>query len=329
MSDLQDRFLILGVIILFFIVTILIYRSFTEHESESVIHSNKNTPQTKLVILYNRVPKCGSSLMNSLFRKLSENGKKYIFLSSKKFKNYDFPIDARTSLLERILAEMGAKMNRTWLFAQHFYYINFGPSPRLRFEYINQVRDPIKQAVSLYGYNRALCLNPSTNARCTIANKNLWNVSLESCLSSTESSRCLSPEYGVWPMFRFFCGYSEVCTNISNRKDQEVALLVAKRNIERHYAYVGVLEYLERSLELLEHIYPLLFQGIHDTYVFQLGKTIVYATQVQYRQSISNKTVEVLRTILKYEYDLYNFILKKFAKDYYRAFNRDVLIDER
>ena len=40
----------------------------------------------------------------------------------------------------------------------------------------------------------------------------------------------------------------------------------AKENVERHYAVVGVLEELNKTLTVLEHYVPRFFKGALDTY---------------------------------------------------------------
>ena len=40
----------------------------------------------------------------------------------------------------------------------------------------------------------------------------------------------------------------------------------AKENVEKHYAVVGVLEELNKTLTVLEHYVPRFFKGALDTY---------------------------------------------------------------
>ena len=46
----------------------------------------------------------------------------------------------------------------------------------------------------------------------------------------------------------------------------EVALRRAKENVEKHYAVVGVLEELIKTLTVLEHYIPRYFKGAKDVY---------------------------------------------------------------
>ena len=46
----------------------------------------------------------------------------------------------------------------------------------------------------------------------------------------------------------------------------EIAMRKAKENVEKHYAVVGLLEDLNKTLTVLEHYVPRFFKGALDTY---------------------------------------------------------------
>ena len=50
----------------------------------------------------------------------------------------------------------------------------------------------------------------------------------------------------------FFCGHALACRQVRNPH----ALALAKRNVEKFYAVVGVLDELEGSLRLMEKVLP-------------------------------------------------------------------------
>ena len=63
-------------------------------------------------------------------------------------------------------------------------------------------------------------------------------------------------------MKAFFCGQEEFCINFGSEK----ALKTAKRNIERFYPVVGVLEMFEESMEVMEVKMPTFFTGLREAY---------------------------------------------------------------
>ena len=55
-------------------------------------------------------------------------------------------------------------------------------------------------------------------------------------------------------------------SSISRGLNTEIALRRAKENVEKHYAVVGVLEELNKTLTVLEHYVPRFFKGAKDIY---------------------------------------------------------------
>ena len=63
--------------------------------------------------------------------------------------------------------------------------------------------------------------------------------------------------------------HKENCTLIkpfSRGFNTEIAMRKAKENVEKHYAVVGVLEELNKTLTVLEHYVPRFFKGAKDVY---------------------------------------------------------------
>ena len=54
--------------------------------------------------------------------------------------------------------------------------------------------------------------------------------------------------------------------NLLRGFNTEIALRLAKENVEKHYAVVGVLEELNKTLTVLEHYVPRFFKGAKDVY---------------------------------------------------------------
>ena len=60
--------------------------------------------------------------------------------------------------------------------------------------------------------------------------------------------------------------FSYFKTTFSRGFNTEIALRLAKENVEKHYAVVGVLEELNKTLTVLEHYVPRFFKGAKDIY---------------------------------------------------------------
>ena len=50
----------------------------------------------------------------------------------------------------------------------------------------------------------------------------------------------------------------------------------AKENVEKHYAVVGVLEELNKTLTVLEHYVPRFFKGAKDVYWSKKSKVLKF-----------------------------------------------------
>ena len=63
----------------------------------------------------------------------------------------------------------------------------------------------------------------------------------------------------------------------------EVAMRKAMENVEKHYAVVGILEELNKTLTVLEHYVPRFFKGALNTYWSKRDSTI----QLMYRSILN------------------------------------------
>ena len=56
-----------------------------------------------------------------------------------------------------------------------------------------------------------------------------------------------------------FCGHDPFCAEFNGER----ALAAAKENVDRHYAVVGVIEELNKTLQVMEGFMPDVFAGKH------------------------------------------------------------------
>ena len=71
-----------------------------------------------------------------------------------------------------------------------------------------------------------------------------------------------------------------MCNSLNERLtnrgfNTEIAMRKAKENVEKHYAVVGLLEDLNKTLTVLEHYVPRFFKGALDTYYSELVVSIL------------------------------------------------------
>lgn len=289
-----------------------------------VYHSIHQFRRTELavIILYNRVPKCGSSLMNALLHYLANEKGTFKFIQSTDYDQYRLSRNEQEALRSDLLDQSEQTYHRTVLYERHFHFVHFTSCEKNLFFYINQIRDPLKRALSYYDYVRYVCTVHGPTGACLLAHRSLLNLTMEDCVRTGDPARCLTKPYGVRSSISFFCGQAAICDDATGQPNTEKALALAKHNIERYYAHINVLEYIENSLELLEYNHPVIFGGITDIYRVTLNRSLVHETPREYRHPISERTRAILRNLLKHEYELYDFVKQRFIAQYTQAFQR-------
>ena len=111
----------------------------------------------------------------------------------------------------------------------------------------------------------------------------------------------------------FFCGHDPECLVFSSNR----AAQRAKRNVEKYYAVVGVLEEMTKSVAVFENYIPKYFKNASNTY-----QDILITTNDEelnknlYKPRVPQKALEELRHNFSLEIDFYNFCKSRLQKQY-------------
>ncbi|CAF0850856.1 unnamed protein product [Adineta steineri] len=277
---------------------------------------------TGIIIVYNRVPKCGSTLLVRIFQILSNRTRAFTFRQSQELRHYRYSTEEQHTLVTDLVRYSYNVSYQRIVYEQHFHFVNLPSTSKNIFYYINQLRDPLERTLSEFDFERYIGGSSGAGHANLFLHPSLRNLTMDECVSTGDPTRCLTKLYGVYSPISFFCGQSSFCDDTVTRPTSDAALSQAKSNIERYYIHIGILEYIQSSLELLEHIQPSIFTGVVDIYlnVFNSGK--VFATPNKYRHMTSNKTRSILRQLLRPEYELYNFVRSRFIDHYTQVFHR-------
>jgi len=261
------------------------------------------------IVLYNRVPKCGSTTMLTLikalkkFHKMKNINPFYTINDIKPNQKHFLPTLQERLEFTRNLTEIPRPM----IYIRHLHFLNFthynSPMPL----YINIIRDPVEHFISNYYYLRhgfqrnQEKLNEYQKARWShsnvITNQDERDQNLTVCIN-TELPSCKNVYSDIIP---YFCGNDPWC-----RKRDRRALDQAKHNLLHSFIAVGVLEQFEESLELFEMILPQFFKGIR--WLYQR-----HTEELQEKSKTANKVEEsdavksFLRARLGPEIELYEF----------------------
>ena len=87
-------------------------------------------------------------------------------------------------------------------------------------------------------------------------------------------------------------------------------------NVEKNYLFVGVLEELPLSLNILEHLLPHFFKGALDLNNEEAALKMKAETVTNNKKPASEETRRFLKeeTSLSLEYELYDFVLDRIKR---------------
>lgn len=278
------------------------------------LNNTKNAK--KDILFFNRVPKVGSQTAMELMKTLSVKN------------NFHYHKD-RTQKVETIkltyneeqkLATFVNSFRAPATYVKHVCYANFTrfnlPDPI----YINLVRDPVERVISWYYYVRApwyFVERKRAFPDLPLPNPNWLRKDFETCVR-TNDPECRYIQGAKKDGFgdhrrqtMFFCGHTDDCTGFNT----EIAMRKAKENVEKHYAVVGLLEDLNKTLTVLEHYVPRFFKGALDTY-YKEHKTFSKINRNTYKPSVPEEVKDIVRANFTRELEFYDFCKQRLHKQY-------------
>lgn len=261
-------------------------------------------------IIYNRVPKTGSTTVLKILQSLSSRDGLFKVrvpnlnvdqanLGLMKNPNLDIVKFAKENFLRN--------KSVTDVYVQHVNFMNFAKYGYTMPIYINTFRDPFNQSMSAYYYIRR-----SGDWRKFNYTKEERRQTFQECIQKSGRD-CF--KYNVIPLF---CGHDSICF-----KRNGDAVAIAKQDVSKYYLVVGLMEDLKSFIAILERLFPQVFQGLDGIYESQLLMHKFYNVAEKDTSAFVIPSVEfkkeVIGKYLSYEYDLYKFIRHK-----YYIFKREI-----
>ncbi|XP_076367957.1 uronyl 2-sulfotransferase-like isoform X2 [Tachypleus tridentatus] len=256
-------------------------------------------------LVYNRAPKCGSTTLYNMMRKLSiELGYRHI-----NSKVYDKKMVNESE--QRRFVKKVKRAPSPCSFDRHVFFINFLKFGEKSPLFINVIRDPVERIISSYFYRRVAAKRRTNREK---PSQYWMNKNFEQCVltSDPECTYIDGQIYSVL-LLPYFCGQDQKCL-IHNHP---WALEQAKQNIEKFYPVVGVLEEMNVTLLVLEEMLPRFFNGALKLY-HNLG---IRRNQNTRKEHVSEEVKAILRANLTTEYDLFHFVQHRLHQQL-----RDILI---
>eukprot|EP00096_Caligus_rogercresseyi_P013506 TRINITY_DN613_c0_g1_i5.p1 TRINITY_DN613_c0_g1~~TRINITY_DN613_c0_g1_i5.p1 ORF type:complete len:362 (+),score=70.11 TRINITY_DN613_c0_g1_i5:37-1122(+) len=280
---------------------------------------NNTQKATKEILFFNRVPKVGSQTTMELLKSLSIKN------------NFHYHKD-RTQKVEMIklsnneekwLANLVNYFEPPSVYVKHTCFVDF-PKYNLPMPiYVNMVRDPVERVISWYYYVRApwyFVERKRAFPDLPLPNPNWLKKDFDFCVRRGDkecSYRTGEERSDFGQLTEFFCGQEDECTGFNTK----VAMKKAMENVERHYAVVGVLEELNKTLTVLEHYVPRFFKGALNTYWNEV-QVFSKINRNIYKPSVEDATKEIVRQNFTQEMEFYEFCKQRLHKQY-MALNLD------
>jgi len=211
-------------------------------------------------VVFNRVPKCGSTTLEHIIRNQSRRCG-FQFRRSHDYVNCSIS-EGEQRRFARLITDLASR--RRVLYDRHLHFVDFAQlgSNSLRPVYINMLREPLSMQVSAFYFWRD-CICRTHKPFCRAA----WQPSNSSPLCSTGVDAVyasVEPQPAVGTITRYFCGQAAVCkvADPAPAAARRAALARALHNLRHRYLWVGVLERLADSLQLLTLQLPSFFGGL-------------------------------------------------------------------
>ncbi|XP_045511728.1 heparin sulfate O-sulfotransferase [Colias croceus] len=262
-----------------------------------------------LVVIYNRVPKTGST---------SFVGVAYDLCKKNHFKVLHINITANMHVMSLSNQYKFAQNVTKWreikpaLYHGHMAFLNFdrlGTSSKPIF--INLIRKPLDRLVSYYYF-----LRHGDNFRPHLVRKKHGDkMTFDECVEKGQPD--CDPS-NMWLQVPFFCGHAAECWIPGNKW----ALDQAKHNLINHYLLVGVTEEMLDFISVLEAVLPRFFKGATEHY---LSSNKSHLRQTSSKIEPTQETLDKIRKsdIWKMENELYEF-----AYEHFKFVKRKVLFKE-
>ena len=212
-------------------------------------------------VVFNRVPKCGSTTLEHIVRNQSLVCG-YDFKRSADYVNSSVQREEQREFVGLISGL--AKRGRV-VYDRHIHFIDFTDFGAEQPQYINLIRDPIQMQISTY-YFWHDCACRTHRPFCQAA----WQPRNDSgfCLLDMDAVYAQVPPYPVvGTITRYLCGHDPVClvADPASASARRAALERAIDNLYNRYLWVGVLERFEDSLQLLVQLLPGFFGSLNVT----------------------------------------------------------------
>lgn len=261
-------------------------------------NSNDESYLDAPTIIYNRVPKTGSTSFVGIAYDLCERNRFHVLHLNVSKNSHILSLVDQMRFISNITNwnEMKPAFYHGHLAYLDFARFGIGWRPL----YINIIRDPLERLVSYYYF-----LRNGDNFRPHLRRRKAGHrETFDECVAN-RGDDCA--EKDLWMQIPFFCGHSAECWVVGS----EWALQMAKHNLVSNYFLVGITEELGEFVAALEAALPEYFLGATD--LFNTGNKS-HLRKTFSKVPPSPNTVKKIHesTIWKMENEFYEFAKEQF-----------------
>lgn len=260
---------------------------------------NVNLDERKdLVVIYNRVPKTGStSFINVAYDLCRQNSYHVLHIN----------VTANMHVLSLANQVKFAFNVSKWdavkpaLYHGHIAFVDFAKfGIKSHPVWINLIRRPLDRLVSYYYFLRF----GDDYRPYLVRRKHGDKMSFDECVQKKQAD--CHPD-NMWLQVPFFCGHSAPCWEPGNKW----ALEEAKRNLINQFLLVGVTEEMEDFIRMLEVTLPSFFKGAVKHYLNSKKSHLRKTVQKTVPSSTTVKIIQESK-VWQMEQELYDFALAQF-----------------
>ena len=249
--------------------------------------------ETYKIVFLIRLPKCASTSFVNVLKKISNQG--HLHFTFNPSGAYDWDLSTMSKTAELVRKESSSS-GQSYLYARHFYHVNFMNFGIVNYTYVAIVREPVARFISSYLYYH---LSSKQHIQSILDPKHR-NESLKACFELGHEGCQLNL------LTRYFCGHQPVCKTSSKE-----SFYKAKQNIQEYFTVVGIMEDMTLSYKLMKHLIP-----SHFNYLNPDSDAQKKHNRNEHMINISKSLREEIEEKNKYDMLLYYYIRERL---YYQA----------
>jgi heparan sulfate 2-O-sulfotransferase HS2ST1 len=259
--------------------------------------NKKSTATDDIVVVYNRVPKTGSTSFIGVAYDLCKKNKFHVLHVNITANNHILSLNNQHNFVHNVT---NWDIMKPAVYHGHFAFIDFTKFGVPKPLFINILRKPLDRFISYYYFVRY-----GDNYRPYLVRRKHGNtMSFDECVEKNLPD--CDPSH-MWLQIPFLCGHATNCWKPGNKW----ALAEAKKNLVNNYLLVGVTEEINDFVAILEQTLPRIFKGALDHYLTSNKSHLRQTVQKDLPSSATVKKIQE-SAIWQMENELYEFALDQF-----------------